>query len=149
MTPPGIVELVTAFQNHRISRQHLEQALSHLLERCLAQAKALHDSPITAADRKNWEQEFVPCLEVCYGKLREAILIAQDYAQQRDDSLIAQLVDKLQEVDRKMAFLELQASQVAPATRQLLTEALAIHLDGLAVHTAGRPQAGLNALADD
>lgn len=149
MTPPGIVELVTRFQHHRLSRQALEQALADILERCHAQQKSLHNSPIVPADRQNWEQEFVPCLEICYGKLRESISIAQDYAQQRDDQLLPQLIAKLQEVDRKMAFLELQASQVAPTTRQLLTEALEIHLDGLAVHTAGRPQAGLGALADE
>ncbi|MBF2052393.1 MAG: hypothetical protein IGS03_02885 [Candidatus Sericytochromatia bacterium] len=132
----SIIELVSAYQQHKVSRQEMEQTLEQHIRVCQRKSEELERSKILPEDQAQWESELKPGLSACYQGLIGAASEALEYAKTRNEELIPGIVALIQEVDRITQFLEMRSGLVSESTRQVMQENLSLHSDGVNIQAA-------------
>lgn len=123
--PNTLLATVVAFRDNQIEATTFTHQLDLLIQNCEKKKQELKHTAIAGKDRELWHQELLPGLEIALDLLASAATEAKGYAQDREESFLANAGFLIAKLDKVLAVIEQKSTGVSQATRVFIDESIA------------------------
>lgn len=123
--PNTLLATVVAFRDKQIDAATFTQKLDLLIQSCEKKKQELKHTAIAGKDRELWNRDLLPGLEIAMDLLASAATEAKGYAQERDESCLANAGFLLTKLDNVLAVVEQKSAGASQETRIVIDENVA------------------------